>query len=736
MKMAALVELQLTVLEHLFGPKEDGYRILRGVDASGEPVILKGKAFPETLGDGDEIVASGKWQQTARGPQFTVTNARRTLPRTVQGLETWMANARIPGIGKARAKRLCDVFGLSAINKVVSGDPMAIKIIGKKAYEGAAIALGEREREAEVGAKMAEHQIGPALQAKIIKHYGEKAVQIIEERPYRLVIDISGVAFRTADAIAKSSGFDPNSRDRIKAGIVECMRMALSDGHTALHHEQLVSRADRLLYVDRELIESALSEMARTRLRKVDINGAPGWSTALLDEAEERLARNLTAKLLEEAPFNPVAVADAVAEGQAKVGVQLNPEQAAAVRNALSNKLSIITGGPGTGKTKTLEVLMQAWKILAPSQDAITHDQIQIAAPTGRAAQHAGQVTGSEARTIHRLLEYNPEFNGFERDRDNPLEAGLIAIDESSMPDAQLTQCLSEAWGDAFVVFLGDVDQLKSVGPGNVLGDMIDSGVVPCTRLKEIYRQASGSGIALGAAQVKAGEVPHMSSPGKGELVFIPIEEQEQMAERIDEMFCQSMPAYLAKARIPATSIQVLSPGKQGLTGTIELNRRIQQRLHAARPTSIMVHLADQMIGKVGDSVIQLENDYERMIFNGDPGRIVEIEADDKGRAAKTHVDFGRKIHTFEGASATNLALSYALTIHKSQGSEYDVVIIPLSPAHFTLNKRPIIYTGMTRAKRICVFVGQISVLRRALSETGDIRRVTTLATRLKKTCS
>lgn len=734
--MSALIELQLTVLEHVFGPKEDGYRILRGVDSAGEQVIVKGKAFPETLTDGDQIVASGKWQQSARGPQFNVAHARRTLPSTVSGLESWLAHAKIPGIGKARAKRLCDVFGLDAISRVVSGDPMAVKIIGKKAYEGAAIALGDREREAEVGAKMAEHQIGPALQAKIIKHYGDKAVQVIEERPYRLVLDINGVAFRTADAIAKSSGLDPNSPDRIKAGIVECMRMALSDGHTALHHEQLVSQVDRLLYVDRDLIESALSEMARTRLRKVDLNGTPGWSTAQLDEAEERLASRIIAKLREETPFEADAIEVAVSAAQAKVGVQLNTEQAAAVANALANKLSIITGGPGTGKTKTLEVLMHAWKLLATSHDEIKHDEIQIAAPTGRAAQHAGQVTGVEAKTIHRLLEYNPEFNGFQRDEDNPLEAGLIAIDESSMPDAQLAQSLSAAWADAFVVFLGDVDQLKSVGPGNVLGDMIDSGIVPCTRLKEIYRQAAGSGIALGAAQVKTGEVPHMSAPGKGELVFIPLDDQEQMAERIDEMFCLSMPAYLAKAGIEATSIQVLSPGKQGHTGTIELNRRIQQRLHAKRPTSLLVHLSDQMIGKVGDSVIQLENDYERMIFNGDPGRIVEIETDEKGRTTKTHVDFGGKVHTFEGASATNLALSYALTIHKSQGSEYDVVIIPLSPAHYSLNKRPIIYTGMTRAKRICVFVGQISVLRRALSEMGNIRRITTLATRLKSKCS
>lgn len=735
MSMSANVEVHVTVLAHVFGPKEDGYRVLQAMDPEGQKFTLSGKVFPECMEDGDEIVVTGAWKSTRHGSTLQAQSARMALPQTTEGIRIWLTNSKVPGIGKARAQQLVDVFGAETISKIISLDKRAAKIIGKKAIGPAAEYLAEKTREAELGIMLSEYGIGSSIQAKILRKYADNAPQIVKEKPYRLILDIKGVAFQTADQIARSSGISATDPERIRAGILEVLRVAMLDGHTALYHGQLVDRVDRLLYVDRELIEAQLKEMAKTHLKSVELEHEKGWTTLRLDDAEERIARSVMAKLQQPGLFSEDDALSAAEEAQHELGVTLNREQLKAVITALTSPISILTGGPGTGKTMTLRVLIAAWKMLARGDFKLGSKEFKITAPTGRAAKHAGSVTGVEGKTIHRLLEFDPESNGFLRGPSNPIEAGFIAVDECSMPDVSIMRDLSGAWGEANILFVGDIDQLPSVGPGAVLRDLIESGKVPYTRLEEIYRQAKGSQIAIGATQVRKGQMPEMSAPGKSDLVFIDLERNEDIAARVMDIYTRTMPAYLADRGMDPGSIQILTPGKKSVVGTVALNTAIQSVLHEGRPGGARVNLSDGMIGKPGDPVIQLENDYDRNVFNGDTGRIVEIEVDEASKPSKTHIDFSGRMLSFEGQMLSNLSLAYAMTIHKSQGSEYEVVIILVSDAHYMLNRRPLIYTGMTRAKRICVFVGQKRTMARAISIEDTVSRVTTLKQRIIEKC-
>lgn len=731
--MTQTAEMRVTVLSNLFGPAEDGYRIVSAHDAMGERIVMGGKILPDDLDEGDEMVVEGRWKQSDRGSMLMVSSARKTLPQTEKGMMAWLARARIPGIGKVRAERLVAEFGLDAIKRIVARDEGAQAITGKKALEGAAVALEHRMREAEIGTMLSGYGIGGAVQTKITHKYGAATQTVLSERPYDLITDIKGVAFSTADKIALSAGLAKDSQARIRAAIVEALRIAALDGHTACYHQKLLATVEDMIYVDRRKIEAEVEALSGSQIRQYELRGGRAWAMVRLDEAEERIARNIVSKLQQAADFTVEDAEAAVDEAIGASGGTLNREQRQAAVTAVSSPISILTGGPGTGKTHTLRIVIAAWRILC-RRHRVTRP-IQIAAPTGKAAKRAAEVTGIEAKTLHRALEYDPESNAFQRNRSNPLDAGHLAIDESSMPDVLITRDLTEAWGNSMVLFVGDVEQIPSVGPGCVLRDMIESEVIPTTRLTEIYRQSEGSAVALGADAVRCGRMPEMAKPGKGELVFIDIDRPEDVAERIRDMYVNKMPRYLASRGMDPKSIQILSPGKQGDVGTLNLNRIVQETLHGESPEGPVVALSDKMVGRVGDRVIQLENDYDQNIFNGDTGRIIEIESQADGKATATHVDFGDKIVAFSGSMLGNLTLSYALTIHKSQGSEFQVVIIPMTGTHYTLNKRPLIYTGMTRAKKICVFVGQRRALKTSLGREDAANRVTTLAHRLRKKC-
>ena len=731
--MTQPIELRVTVLSLLFGPTEDGYRIVSAHDAKGERIVLGGKVMPDDIDEGDEVLVEGRWKQNERGPMLMVNSARKTLPQTEKGMAAWLARARIPGIGKVRAERLVAEFGLEALKKIVARDEGASKITGKKALEGAAVALEHRMREAEIGTMLSGYGIGGAVQNKITQKYGAGTQDMLTRRPYELITDIKGIAFGTADKIALSAGFAKDSPERIRAAIIEALRLASTNGHTALYHHGLVSSIEDMIYVSSDKIEEQIKNLSGKAIQEHEIRGNRTWSLTRLDDAEERVARNIINKLAQAPRHTREEAEQAVDAAISRSSGTLNERQREAAIVGISSPLSILTGGPGTGKTHTLRIILEAWKALCAQKRL--NLPVQIAAPTGKAAKRASEVTGIDGKTIHRALEYDPESNSFQRNRGNPIDAGFLAIDESSMPDILITRDLTEAWGDSSVLLVGDVEQIPSVGPGCVLRDLLESGVVPATRLIEIYRQSEGSEVALGADDVRLGRMPQTAAPGKGELVFIDINSPAEVAERIREMYVEKMPRYLASKDMDPTSIQILSPGKQGDVGTLNLNKMVQESIHGPDPKGPQVMLSDKMVGRVGDRVIQLENDYELNIFNGDTGRIIEIETNSEGKVTDTHVDFGDRIVGFSGSALGNLTLAYALTIHKSQGSEFQVVIIPMTSTHYTLNKRPLIYTGMTRAKKICVFVGQRRALKNSLGREDAANRITTLASRLRIKC-
>lgn len=807
--MEEIIEMRGSVVSILFGPSEDGYTMISLTDERGKRIVAAGRAVPSGIQEGDEISFSGKWRDTPKGPLIAITKAKKSLPRTDKGVVKWLTRAKIPSIGPTRAQRLVDRFGIKAIDAIASGHEDVVAIIGRKAAPAAIAAIVERRDEAEVGAMLAGYDIGTVMQKKIQERYKDLTRQVLTTDPYRLIIDLDGVAFLTADKIAQSAGMPANSPSRIKAGIIETLRQASNDGHCALYQSQLIEKCRQMLYVDEASIVEQIAELAPKKIVEATIRGMRGWALARINKAESELARHIVRKLRDAGvpPLGESAIEEAVAEAEKSLGLTLNAQQRAGAIMALRERLSILTGGPGTGKTHTLKVICEAWKLLAPKIRVRVQEQREfaLAAPTGKASKRITETTGYEAKTIHRLLEYKPDMNGFDRNQANPLMNGMICIDESSMPDTFISLDLARAWGEARVLFIGDIDQLPSVGPGKVLSDMLETGHIPHTRLTEIYRQAAGSDIAVGADEIRNGRVPATKGPGESDLVMIEINDNTKAADRIVEMYTERMPKYLARLGLDPASIQVLCPGKQNEVGTNVLNRRIQEKLqsmrhglctwdakgrevrvedkvfqdeddarrglargdvgivrlidsgrngrpsavhvefsghvhvfhgetlqaqslHASKKRVAMVGLSDKAKGGIGDRVIQLENDYDRNIFNGDTGVIIEIEVDLNGNVTSTHVDFGGSVQSFMGANVNNLALSYALTIHKSQGSEYAVVIIPVTTSHYTLLRRPLIYTGTTRAKRICVYVGTKRALQMAISREDATTRITTLA--------
>ena len=732
--MTNQIELRGSFISVLYGPRNDGFSMISLSDDDGKRIVASGRMIPENLEEGDELLLQGKWKNGDRGPILQVSQARKGLPQTIKGITYWLTKAKIPGVGKVRAEKLVDRFGLETIKSVVIEHEDAVRILGEKVIKKAAENLKERVTESEIGSMLSGYGVNSSVQKKIVEKYGNNTHHILMNEPYELIVNIKGIAFTTADKIAQSSGIARNDKSRIRAGIIETMRRATLDGDCAMYHQTLIEQAEQILFVDQELIEDQIKTLVPQHIVEIKLNEMRGWALAKVHAAEIRLAKNILEKIKDHnvVEFDHDNIKKAVEEAQQKLGITLNKEQAIAARMALKCRISIITGGPGTGKTQTLKIVIEAWNMLCANfKGHMNSHEIKMGAPTGRAAKRITEVTGIEAKTLHRLLEFRPETGTFERNTTNPIEAGMIAIDESSMPDIYIARDFSQAWGNSKVLLIGDTDQLPSVGPGKVLSDLLESGQVPDTRLREIFRQSAGSEIALGAESIKNGRLPEMGAPGKSELVFIPIDNTEEIAKRITEMVVNKMPKYLAKNNLDPTSIQVLSPGKQGEVGTLNLNKLIQAEIHKGKD-SRTVMLSDQMEAKLGDKVIQLENDYSRNIFNGDTGKIIEIDVDDKGKAKLTHIDFNDQIIAIEGATLSSMSLAYALTIHKSQGSEYQVVIIPVTNTHFTLMKRNLIYTGETRAKRICVFIGSKKALSMAIQKEDSSKRVTCLANLIK----
>lgn len=728
--MPEIIEMRASVTSILYGPAEDGYVMVSLRTDHEERVVAAGRSIPADLQIGDEINATGRWTETKRGPVFNVQSASKALPKTTDGIRRWLAKAKVPGIGMIKAERLVTRFGMETIEAIASENPEAAAIIGKKQTPKAAAAIRARRQEAEIGSTLAEHGIGARTQRKILEKYGERTHHVLTAEPYRLIIDIEGVAFNTADKIAQAAGLAKDAPARIQAAIIDQLRQGMSNGHCAMYHSQLVERCRQAIYVKEAQVEEQLAALAGKQIVETTVRDTRAWALRSLNQTEKEFARHLVRKLRDGSmrDFGVAAVEIAVDEAQSHLSIDLSDEQRAGAIMALTSRVSILTGGPGTGKTHTLRVICEAWKQLARRIPVRTEENrdIALAAPTGKASKRITETTGMEGKTIHRLLEFRPDLGDFDRNLENPLVVGMIGVDEASMPDIFISNKFARAWGQARVLFIGDINQLPSVGPGKVLADMLGSGVVPHTRLTKIYRQAAGSDIAMGAEKIVAGDMPRMAAPGKGELVHIQLDSSADAADRIVAMYADKLPRFAEQHGIDPTSIQILTPGHQTEVGTIALNAAIQKRLRGENPNGYQVFISDKASAGAGDKVIQLENDYERGIFNGDTGMIVEVEKD-SGGIYTTHVDFGGRMQSFQGATLSNLALAYALSIHKSQGSEYQIVVIPVTTSHSTMLRRTLLYTGVTRAKRLCILVGTQRAIRIAVSREDSTTRITTL---------
>jgi exodeoxyribonuclease V alpha subunit len=683
----------------VFHNPESGFCVLR-VAARGrrEPVTIVGHA--PLISPGEFVQASGAWAtDRTHGVQFRATFLKPAAPTTREGIEKYLASGMLRGIGAVYAKKLVHAFG-EGVFDVIENEPGRLRQVpgigAKRARQIAAGWAGTRAVR-EIMLFLTEHGVGAARAARIYKTYGAEAVRLISQDPYRLARDIRGIGFRSADQIALRLGIDKTAMIRVRAGVSYALAEAMNDGNCGLPEDELVALAESLIEVPAALIEEALGrEIAAGAVVADAIEGRRVVFLAALYRAERDIAARLKA-LAAGAPAWPAIDADkAIPWVEARTRLTLADSQKAAIRVALGAKVLVITGGPGVGKTTLVNSLLKI--LLAKRVRAL------LCAPTGRAAKRLSESTGIAAQTIHRLLEADPAGGGFRRDEEEPLECDLLVVDETSMVDVPLMRALLRAVPDgAALILVGDVDQLPSVGPGQVLSDIIASGAVPVVRLDEVFRQAAESRIVTNAHRINRGEMPDLAAREGGDFYFVDAADPQDAAKKLVAIVRERIPRRFGLD--PVRDIQVLSPMNRGPLGARALNVELQQALNP--PGDVSIERFGMVFGP-GDKVMQVENDYDKEVFNGDLGIIARLDRE----AGEVTVEFDGRPVVYNSGELDELALAYATTIHKSQGSEYPAVVIALATTHYPMLQKNLVYTGVTRGKRLVVLVGQ----RRALA--------------------
>ncbi|MEX0323807.1 MAG: ATP-dependent RecD-like DNA helicase [Puniceicoccaceae bacterium] len=673
---------------------------------------------------GETLELTGHWEtHRQHGRQFKVTSCSSTLPASVYGIRKYLGSGLVPGIGKTYAKKIVDQFGNNTFDTIENHSARLREVegIGPKRAGQIKQAWDTQKASREIMLFLQTYGVSVRNCMRLVKRYGNHAKQILMEDPYTVAREIDGIGFKTADQIARNIGFGFESRERIEAGLLHVLKDKESEGHTALPRDFLIEEAERLLEVNQPDIEPHLGTLVENQF--IVIAQDSGLLQLPLNRIREQaIARQIDRLKQTESCLPPIKVDIALQWAQERSHIEFAPEQAESLRNALTAKVCVLTGGPGTGKTTILRSLVDILKAKKL--------KIALASPTGRAAQRLSESTRQNASTIHRLLKFDPAKGGFTVNEENPLNCHYLIIDEASMLDTSLAAAMLRAVpADAHLLLVGDVNQLPSVGPGNVLNDLIQHADIPVVRLQQVFRQRKESNIVITAHGLLAGQAspPKMAAgisalDPRWDLQFIPVNGAEECLEKMEDLISNWIPRRLGKFD-PIRDVQVLAPMHRGTAGIRQINTLLQKKMN---PGAKGVSFGDTVYS-IGDRVIQTRNNYDKNIFNGDMG-IVEAVQPDAGTLA---VDFDGRIIDMERMELVDLELAYAISIHKSQGSEFPVVVIPILKQHFMLLQRNLLYTAVTRGRRKVFVIGEAAAWAMAVRNDEQKQRYTALPGRL-----
>lgn len=704
-----MIKIRCVVERITFQNQENGYSIMKvKVKGYNDLVTIVGSLLDVPVGS--VLLCDGDWKVDKRyGNQFVVETWQEVMPATIYGIEKYLGSGLVKGIGPKFAHLIVEKFGTETIDIIETDIERLYEVvgIGKKRVEKIRDSWEKQKDIKDVMLFLQGYGVSTAYAAKIYRQYGKDSIETVKANPYKLADDIWGIGFKTADGIANKMGYEKNDLRRCKSGLNYTLNQLSDEGHVYAVEEQLVEAAKKLLEADEEPIRQAMSEMlANDELKQEkDAIYLPPFYFS-----EVGTARKILGLLNQSVTRKNVSLdIDAI---QKSSGIVFDDVQIAAIKQAVDAKVMVLTGGPGTGKTTTTQGIIAAFKTMGL--------RILLAAPTGRAAKRMSEATGMEAKTIHRLLEYNPA-DGYKRNDENPLEGDALIVDECSMVDIMLMYNLMKAIPtDMRLVLVGDIDQLPSVGAGNVLRDIIDSERVSVIRLTRIFRQAQTSRIVMNAHAINKGNFPDISNGKDTDFFFIKMEDPEKVATQIVNLVQKRLPKAYHQ---PLSNIQVLTPMQRGVVGAANLNTILQNALN----NSTQSLSRSGYVFKKGDRVMQIRNNYDKDVFNGDIGVVASINQEDRTLA----VDFDSHIVEYEISELDELTLAYATTIHKSQGSEYPIVVMPVMMNHYVMLQRNLIYTGITRSKKVCVLIGQVKALAYAVHHQTVTDRNTLLKERI-----